>query len=121
MTGGRAARIRKQILEETSLIIHDKLKDPRVGFVTVTDVEVSRDLRHATIFLSTIKGGKSRDRSLRALQSARGYIRSELGKRLRMKYLPEIAVAFDASVEESDRIERLIREVRSAGEADGED
>lgn len=108
----RAARIRKRILEEAGRIIHDKMKDPRVGFVTVTDVEVSRDLRHATIYLSTIKGGLVRERSLTALEHAKGYIRTELGRRLRMKYLPEIELAFDASVEEGARIEELIKKVR---------
>ncbi len=118
---GRAARVRKQILEETGEIIHDKIKDPRVGFVTVTDVAVSGDLRHATIFLSTIKGGRSRARSLEALEHAKGYIRGELGKRLRMKYLPEIELAFDASLEEGERIERLIKKVREEEELRGRD
>jgi len=116
----RAARVRKQILEQASQIIHDKIKDPRVGsgFVTVTDVEVSRDLRHATIFLSTIKRGPTRDKSLAALEHAKGYIRTELGRRVRMKYLPEIELVFDESVEEGDRIERLIKEVRAREEQD---
>lgn len=116
----RAARVRKRILEETSEIIHDKIKDPRVGFVTVTDVEVSRDLRHATIFLSTIKGGATREKSLAALDHAKGYIRTELGRRVRMKYLPEIELVFDESVEEGDRIERLIKKVRAQEDADGQ-
>lgn len=108
----RPARIRKQILEQASAIIH-KIKDPRVGFVTVTDVAVTRDLRHATIFLSTIRRGRQREQSLAALEHAKGYIRSELGKRVRMKYLPEITLALDESVETGDRIERLIRQVRA--------
>jgi ribosome-binding factor A len=118
----RAARVRKQILEQASRIIHDKIKDPRVGtgFVTVTDVEVSRDLRHATIFLSTMKGGITRQKSLEALEHAKGYIRTELGRSVRMKYLAEIELAFDESVEEGDRIERLIKEVRAREEADGQ-
>lgn len=113
----RSERVRKQILEEVGEIIHDKIKDPRVGFVTVTDVEVSPDLRHATVFLSTIKGGKSRERSLEALEHAKGYIRTELGGRLRMKYLPEIALAFDESVEAGERIDRLIKKARAEDEA----
>lgn len=115
----RAARVRKQILEEAGEIIHDRIKDPRVGFVTVTDVEISSDLRHATIFLSTIKGGRSREQSLAALEHAKGYIRTELGKRVRMKYLPEIELAFDASVEAGDRIERLIKKVRAEEDSRG--
>ena len=116
----RSDRVRKQILEEAGAIIHDKLKDPRIGFVTVTDVEVSRDLRHATIFLSTIKGGASRAKSLAAIEHARGYIRAELGKRVRMRYLPEIQIAFDSSLEEGERIERLIRRVHTESETDGQ-
>lgn len=113
----RTERVRKEILEQVGEIIHDKIKDPRVGFVTVTDAEVTPDLRHATVFLSTIKGGKQRERSLQALEHAKGYIRTELGRRLRMKYLPEIELAFDTSVEEAERIERLIKRAREEDEA----
>jgi len=103
----RAERISDQMKEEIADILMRKIKDPRIGFVTVTDVEVADDLRNAKVFVS-IYGG-DRDKTLKGLESASAFIRSELGKRMRMRYTPEILFRFDKTVEQGAHIMELLR------------
>lgn len=108
----RLARVRENIKETVGLLLEQEIKDPRVGFVTITDVDISADLRHCKIFFSTLGGKKQHDRALAGLQSARGFIRSELGKSLRMKYTPEIEFRFDPSVEKGVRIAKILNKIK---------
>lgn len=107
----RAARLGEAIKEEISDIIQRGLKDPRIGFVTITGVEVSHDLRHATVFFSILGSESERKETLAGLDSARGYIRTELGKRIRLKFLPELSFKLDKTIEESQRITELIQKM----------
>ena len=91
------------------------MKDRRVGFVTVTGVQVSPDLRHARIFVSLMGSESEKKESLEALNRANGWVRHELGQRIRMKYLPEIIFLTDTSQEYGERIDRLIDEIREHG------
>ena len=109
----RLARVTENVKEMISLLIDRKIKDPRVEFVTVTGVEVSADLRHCKVFFSTLGGKKEHDRALVGLESASGYIRGELGKRLRMKYTPAIRFYFDETVEQGERIDRIINRLKA--------
>ena len=109
----RLARVSENIKETVSLLIERKIKDPRVEFVTVTGVDVSADLRHCKVFFSTMGGKMEHDRALVGLESASGYIRGELGKRLRMKYTPRVRFYFDESVEQGQRIDRIINKLKS--------
>jgi ribosome-binding factor A len=88
------------------------MKDRRVGFVTVTGVQVSPDLRHARIFVSLMGSESEKKESLEALNRANGWVRHELGQRIRMKFLPEITFSTDTSQEYGERIDRLIDEIR---------
>lgn len=110
MSVQRVARIREEIKKEASEIIR-KLKDPRVGFVTVTDVEVTGDLRHARIYVSVLGDAESKDETMNALAKATGFIRTEIGSRIRLRHTPEIQFAFDDSMERGARIFELLRQV----------
>ncbi|HHV64409.1 MAG TPA: 30S ribosome-binding factor RbfA [Peptococcaceae bacterium] len=118
----RASRLAETIKIEVSKIIRENLKDPRLGFVTVTAVEVSDDLRYAKIYVSIL--GKEEDirNSMEVLTGATGYFRSELGKILRLRYTPEISFKYDQSIEHGAHISKLLREVSVKGDfSDGED
>lgn len=111
----RAEKLREFLKEEVSQIIQRELKDPRIGFVSITDVEVSVDLRHARIFVSVLGDDTAKAKSMEGLRSAQRYIRGELGKRMQMRYTPEVTFRLDESIERGTRIVSLLREV---GEGD---
>ena len=110
MDGRRPIRIAEQIRHEVGSIISYELRDSRVGFVTVTDVEVTPDLRQARIFVTFLGSETERQDSLAALKHAAGFIRRELGARLRLRYTPQLQFLFDHSVERGARIEQLLSE-----------
>lgn len=109
----RANRVAEQMKKELGGIIGQKLKDPRIGFVTVTDVEVTGDLQQATIFISVLGNNAQKEATLAGLMKAKGFIRSEIGQRIRLRKTPEIEFAFDDSVEYGNRIESLLRQVNT--------
>ena len=106
-TTHRVSRVRELLLREFGDIVR-RLKDPRVRFVTVVDTEVSRDLRYAKMFISVIGSQEDREEATDALNHARGYIRREVAKRLPMRHVPEIAVAYDDTAERAAQITSLI-------------
>src|SRR5699024_5912406 len=101
----------EQIKKELGEIIGQKLKDPRIGFVTVTDVEVTGDLQQAKIFLTVLGDEDNKEATLEGLQKAKGFIRSEIGARIRLKKTPEIEFEWDDSYEHGARIEKLLHEI----------
>ncbi|MGE5484251.1 MAG: 30S ribosome-binding factor RbfA [Ignavibacteriales bacterium] len=106
----RGGRVAEAIKEEISDIIHHEIKDPRVGFASITSVEVSRDLRHAKVFVSVLGGESEKTETIKGLESASGFIRSELGRRVRLHHTPEILFRLDESIERAARIARIIHE-----------
>ena len=102
--------------EEISEILLKDLKDPRIGFVTITKVAVTDDLRQAKVYYSVFGGEQEKEDSLQGLESATGYIKRELGRRMRLKYMPEITFHFDDSLEYGAHIEKLLRDVKDTGE-----
>lgn len=110
-TQQRVQRVREAIKQEASDIIQ-QMKDPRIGFVTVTDAEVSRDLRHVKIFISVLGDEESKKASLEGLERATGYIRSELGQRIRLRHTPEILFRWDESLERGARISRILKDLK---------
>jgi ribosome-binding factor A len=103
--------------QEIADILMRKIKDPRIGFVTVTDVEVADDLRNAKVFVSVY--GSEKAASLKGLESASAYIRSELGRRMRMKFIPELLFRYDDSVERGAHINELLHEIQEKDEEKG--
>jgi ribosome-binding factor A len=87
------------------------LKDPRIGFVTVTGVETSPDLRHARVFVSVLGSEAKRERTLAGLAAAHGVLQARLARQLRMKRTPQLAFEYDRSVEEGVRMSKLIDEL----------
>lgn len=100
----RIERIGDQIRGEVSDIIARRLNDPRIGFVTVTAVEVSEDLRHAKVFVSVYGDDKVKIQTMKGLKSASGFIRGEIGHRLKIKFTPEIIFKLDTSLEKAEHV-----------------
>jgi ribosome-binding factor A len=109
----RSHRVGEQIQKEVSALLVKGLKDPRVGFVTITAVEVSGDLRHARIYFTVLGDEQARRETQRGLASAIPFLRRELGKRLRLRLVPELTFQFDTSLEYGNRIEALLRDLNS--------
>jgi ribosome-binding factor A len=107
----RSNRIGDQIQKELGEIISRKIKDPRVGFVTVTDVRVTGDLQQATVYITSLGNEKERQATLDALVKATGFIRTEIGQRIRLRRTPELLFEYDASVEYGNKIEELLRSI----------
>ncbi len=116
--GHRLLRINESIRETlSSVITAEGLKDPRVGFVTVTGVETSPDLRHAKVFVSVLGGAKERDATLVALEKSRGYLQAQINAALHMKRTPQLQFLYDATLDNALRIERaMMREAEVLGE-----
>ncbi|HZD17139.1 MAG TPA: 30S ribosome-binding factor RbfA [Actinomycetota bacterium] len=111
MTGGaRPSRVSEEFREILAEEI-PRLKDPRVGFVTVTGVEVTPDLRRATVFYTAMGTESERRSTAAALRSARPHLRRVIGRQVRMKILPELGFEEDRSIETADRIEELLRQL----------
>jgi ribosome-binding factor A len=107
----RVGRVGEQIKKEISSIIQSELKDPRIGFITVTGVEITNDLSQAKVFLSVLGTDEQKEETLKALGRSSGYIRSELGKRIRLRKVPELMFRLDASIDYGSKIERLLEQV----------
>ena len=116
----RADRVGDQIRVELADIIHRKIKDPRVGFMTVTRVEVSDDLKHAKVFFSILGDEAMRKETLKGLKSAAHFIRGELGRRLKLRYTPEVVFLFDESIARGDRMLEILRGLDIKDEDEGD-
>ena len=104
----RADRVNELLREEISLLVR-KLKDPRIGFVTITGVEVTDNLRHAKVYVSVMgEDETARAETLEGLHSAAGFIRRELGRVLTIRRIPELAFRYDESVERGTRMDALL-------------
>jgi ribosome-binding factor A len=119
MQGRRLSRLGDQIQEEISDIIHRKLRDPRLGFTSITKVRVAADLSRANVYVSVMGAQDEIDRSIACLDGAASFIRSELGGRLRIKRIPEIRFHYDDSCVKGARIDSILRQLRESG--DGQD
>jgi ribosome-binding factor A len=108
----RPQRVALEIQHEVSMMLFRDLKDRRIGFVTITGVDMSPDLRHAKVFVSTMGNEGEKKASLEALIHAAGWIRHELGRRIRMKFLPEITFHVDGSQEYGEHIDHLLAETK---------
>ena len=116
---GRTKRVAERILEELAdMSERGEIKDPRVDFVTFTEVDLSRNLRHAKIYFSTLGDDKKIKDTTDGLNSAKGYIRSALAQKIRIKYMPEIEFIFDDTVRSSARISKLLHDIHEEEEKD---
>jgi ribosome-binding factor A len=105
----RHIRIAQLIKEEISnLIISQRLKDPRIGFITITKVKISKDLKNCKVFVSIYENEEKKRKTLEGLSHAEGFIKQHIAKNLRLKYIPSIQFEQDLSIEYSDHISRII-------------
>lgn len=112
MAEHRSERLRELIKAEFGSILQRDLKDPRIGFVSVTDVEVSNDYSHVKIFVSIFGDEEAKRLTMEGLESAKGFIRSELGRRIRIRHTPEVHIIADNSIERGSRIFELLEKVK---------
>lgn len=109
----RSERVAEGIREEVATFLAEDAKDPRiVGLVTVTGVDVTRDLRHAKVFVSILGSDEEREATLEGLDSAAGHLRSRIGRALRLRVAPEITFRYDESIARAAKIEALLAELR---------
>lgn len=108
----RSNRVGEQMKKELGEIIGRKIKDPRIGFVTVTDVQVTGDLQQAKVFISVLGDDEQKENTLKGLAKAKGFIRSEIGQRIRLRKTPEIIFEFDESIDYGNRIDSLLYQLK---------
>ncbi len=108
----RVKRVSESLKEVLSEIIQYELKDPRIGFVTVTHVEMSADLRFARVWVSVLGSEEENHDLLKALDKAKGFIKGEISKRLRLRYMPELSFLIDSNVEAYMRIDEILQRLR---------
>lgn len=116
MAKHRPNRLAETLKEEISELIRMELKDPRLGFVTLTRVEVAGDLAHAKVYVSVLGTEEEGTTSLEVLKGAAGFFRTEIAKRVRLRHVPDIVFVYDPSVKEGAHIAKLLRDV---GVSDG--
>jgi len=111
----RTDRLDSQIRQELMELLQREMKDPRLGFATITRVETARDLGHARVWVSVLGNEVERERTMRALQVATPWLRRKLGERLSLRHVPELTVREDDSIASGDRVLQIIQEL--SGEA----
>ena len=108
----RAHRVAEQIKKELADLFQKEVKDPRIGFAPVTAVEVSGDLQQATVYISILGNEAQKQETMIGLEKAKGFIRSEIGKRLSLRHTPEVIFKLDESIEHGSRIAQILRQLR---------
>jgi len=117
----RSQRVGELLHHEISRMIQFELKDPRIGFLTVTGVELTDDIQHARVYYTVMGDEAKRRETARGLEKAIPFLRRELGRRLHLRTIPELVFHYDSSIEYGNRIEQLLQEVGTQSDADHED
>lgn len=117
MGARRADRVADLVRAAVAELILRELKDPRIGMVTITDVEMTDDLKHAKVYFSVVGDEETRKKSLAGLSSASGFIRREVGRRLQLRYAPEILFRLDSAPERAQRLAELLHSTHEEDES----
>lgn len=121
MARQRPERVQEALRQEISKILHNEIKDPRIGFLTITKVELTKDLRHAVVYFSILGEMSDKTLALKGLNSAKGYIRSVVAERIKLRFVPEIRFRIDDSLEHTkeiyDILDRIKKEKGNINEA----
>jgi ribosome-binding factor A len=110
--GIRPERVQEALRREISLIIQKEIKDPRLGFTTITKVEISRDLKNAKVFYSVLGSEKDENNTRHALASAEGFIKKLIGDRIKMRFVPDIKFVADRSMEHQRRVFKILDDLK---------
>ncbi len=109
----RTLRVGEQIRRELAVLLRDNVKDPRIGMVTITDVEVSRDLAHAKVYFTTLGNEQDVQASKQGLESASGFLRRELGRHMKIRTVPDLRFLYDDTQQKGRRVSTLIDQALS--------
>ncbi|MBI5143879.1 MAG: 30S ribosome-binding factor RbfA [Candidatus Omnitrophica bacterium] len=116
MTTQRAERVQEALRQEVSRIVHNELKDPRLGFLTITKVEITKDLRYARVYFSVLGELKDKTLALKGLNSAKGYIKNMISKNIKLRFMPEIEFKMDQSLEHTKEIHDIMDKLKKKRE-----
>jgi ribosome-binding factor A len=111
MGSPRPGRVQEALRQEISRIVQNEIKDPRLGFMTITSVELTRDLRYARVFFSVLGEDKDKKLALKGLNSAKGYIKGLLSDRIKLKFMPDIEFKIDESYEKTKKIFDILDQI----------
>jgi ribosome-binding factor A len=112
MSSARPERVQEAIRQEVSRIVQNEMKDPRLGFLTITSVELTKDLRYARIYFSVLGEEKDKKLALKGLKSAKGFIKGLLSDRVKLRYMPDIEFKIDESIEHTRKINDILDRIR---------
>lgn len=118
MSGHRTERLGDEIREEVARILAAGLKDPRIGFVTITRVDLTGDLRNARVYVGVLGDQGQREKTLAGLRQAAGFIRRELGRRVHVRHIPELDFRYDSGLDATDRVAQLLEETKAQPTSD---
>ncbi len=121
MATHRQESVGRELQEEIAQIVREEIDDPLIGFVTITDVDVSPDLKHARVYFSVLGSDQQKADSAKGMRRAAKYIRGLIAERMHLRYVPTLRFEFDETPERAQRIERLLRQEAEELEPDGED
>jgi ribosome-binding factor A len=114
--GSRPDRVGDQVRQELAELIAREVQDPGIGFLTITRVKLTPDLQQARVFYTAIGDDKQRVETAKALRRATPFLRRQIGRRLRLKHVPELQFLYDETIEQQDRIERIIQDIHAERE-----
>src|SRR5690606_3854957 len=117
MPSRRISRLNEQLRRELTTLLQFEVRDPRIGTVTITDVEASPDLYHAKVFFSVMGSDEERDSAAEGLRAAAGFLRTEIGRRLHIRRAPELHFTYDDTLKHAMHIEQLLKEARASSGA----
>jgi len=110
--GQRPERVQEALRQEISRIVQNEIKDPRLGFITITGVELTKDLRYAKVYFSVLGEEKEKKLALKGLNSARGYIKGHISDRIKLRFMPQIEFKIDETLEHTKKIYDLLDKLK---------
>lgn len=113
----RKNKVQSELKREISNILHNEIKDPRIGFITVTAVELSVDLKYSKVFYSVLGGHEDEEITQEILERASGFIRKLIGQKLKLRFVPELSFRLDKSIEKSLHIQKLLDNIKKSTDA----
>jgi len=111
MNKTRMNRVGEEMKKELSVLLQREMKDPRIGFVTVTGVEVTSDLQQAKVYVSIFGDAEKREAALAGLNKAKGFLRTEIGRRIKLRHIPDLVFKLDESIDYGNKIESILKEI----------